>query len=423
MVNNQRVIEKVQLAIALSRLAQEPQEEGAKKPLRFTRSMRLAAALAALVLLLSGTVVAVEYFSALSGDELALRAEYQGSGIVLVYVENQSTKELTFEKKLKLMQWSTGEEIPPVSNALEMENTVFSAGSAGVMTIDISQMYDIAALEKPLEEGDWYYFVLTNQSFLFGNDWQCSVDFCESAEAEITYTDAMELPTIGETAYEELQAYFDEWVLNPTGKRTKVEEYYQTVAQLLAAEEQAGKHIVSTVDPWLFVGRPEEGTVFDARVPASIQYQLVGETHSILDAFNIPVGASMQDTCMVLTVPIPTNSADIATADGSAIPLIYIFQYVREELEAPNAYAFIRGQLYTAAELESYLVYRDDTHVCYNMTTLFYTDLEGYVETYTAHRDDLYLDEGVETRLRNVYEYYMNPENLEKAFYYEGAGD
>ena len=32
-------------------------------------------------------------------------------------------------------------------------------------------------MEKSLPEGDWYYFVLTNNHFAFGQDWMCTFDF------------------------------------------------------------------------------------------------------------------------------------------------------------------------------------------------------------------------------------------------------
>ena len=32
-------------------------------------------------------------------------------------------------------------------------------------------------MEENLPEGDWYYFVLTNNNFAFGQDWMCSFDF------------------------------------------------------------------------------------------------------------------------------------------------------------------------------------------------------------------------------------------------------
>ena len=33
------------------------------------------------------------------------------------------------------------------------------------------------AMEENLPEGDWYYFILTNNNFAFGQDWMCSFDF------------------------------------------------------------------------------------------------------------------------------------------------------------------------------------------------------------------------------------------------------
>ena len=45
------------------------------------------------------------------------------------------------------------------------------------MTINLSLAYDIQLLETPLENGDHYYLVLTNNGFLLGQDWHCSVNF------------------------------------------------------------------------------------------------------------------------------------------------------------------------------------------------------------------------------------------------------
>ena len=46
------------------------------------------------------------------------------------------------------------------------------------MTIDLSAAYDFSVLEQPLVD-DHYYFVLTNNNFLFGQDWMCSIEFTE----------------------------------------------------------------------------------------------------------------------------------------------------------------------------------------------------------------------------------------------------
>lgn len=431
MINNDEIIKKLKMNIAISNLKKEINLDNYEKEYalknKFWRGYEMKKRIAIIIisiLFISGTVFAFELFSGLNGDELSLNATYDGNGIVSIYVENKSDKELNFEENIKLMRWSENEEVKTISSELKMENTKFAPNSTGVMKIDISKMYDLSELEKSLTDDDYYYFILTNNNFIFGNDWQCSIDFSKNNDTsitnEITYVEQVELDEnlVIKSNYEELEEYFEEWVINPTERNKKVGEYYQKVYELLEIERKNGKNIISSVDPWLFVGKPDENTIFDTRVSKEMQYQLVGENHFSLDAFNIPVGSSEFDSCMVLNTVIPNNYSDISTADGSPIPLIYIFQYNLKELQQSNSYVFIRGKLYNYDELDKYKVYQDDKYVCYNVTELFYKNLEGYVDTYTKDRDDIYMDDGVRTRIRNIYEYYMNKENLEKAFYY-----
>jgi len=131
-----------------------------------------------LVVLLSGfSLSAFGYakFSALAGDELSLGSEYLGNGIVEITVENRSDVDLQFQEQVRLMRWNDTQEIPAHGDVV-FENTDFSAGESGVMRLDLSDAYDIAALEVPLTD-DHYYFMLTNNNFLFYHDWMCAVDF------------------------------------------------------------------------------------------------------------------------------------------------------------------------------------------------------------------------------------------------------
>lgn len=144
----------------------------------------------AAILLCGFSMTAFTYnlFSSLRGDELSLSASYQGNGIVSVQVENRSDKQLNFQPQLKLIRWSTGQEIKPVSDDVVFSKTEFQPHTSGTMTVDLSQAYDIEQLEQPLNE-DHYYFVLTNNDFLFGQDWMCTVYFCEPVEIEMEYPD------------------------------------------------------------------------------------------------------------------------------------------------------------------------------------------------------------------------------------------
>lgn len=59
-----------------------------------------------------------------------------------------------------------------------MQGTAIAPHSQGVVSIDISEGYDVEAMmEEKLQERDVYYFVLTNNNFAFGQDWMCSFDF------------------------------------------------------------------------------------------------------------------------------------------------------------------------------------------------------------------------------------------------------
>ena len=122
------------------------------------RPVLVAAAMA--VCSLTMMAFSADLFSPLTGDELRLCATYEGDGLVAVYVENHSDKELRFQEQLKLMRWSTAEEITPLSNEIIFGETDFPSHTAGIMTIDLSGAYNIAALEKPMV-GDHYYLVLT----------------------------------------------------------------------------------------------------------------------------------------------------------------------------------------------------------------------------------------------------------------------
>lgn len=122
--------------------------------------------------------LAVSRFSSLEEDDLALAAVYEGDGIVQITVKNRSDKDLDFEEQLKVMQWNTSKEVEPTEDGdVIFLGTSIPAGETGTMTINLSLAYDIQRLETPLENGDHYYLVLTNNGFLLGQDWHCSVNF------------------------------------------------------------------------------------------------------------------------------------------------------------------------------------------------------------------------------------------------------
>ena len=72
----------------------------------------------------------------------------------------------------------------------------------------------------------------------------------------------------------------------------------------------------------------------------------------------------------------------------------------------------------TFEELKGYKVYEDQQYTVYEVTDLFYTDLDAYLDYFLTTRTDIYSDEQVRQRIRNIYDYYKVKENLTNAFYY-----
>lgn len=129
---------------------------------------------AVLVCSLTMTAFAVSLFSSLSGDDLSLSATYEGNGIVTIQVANKSDKDLSFQRQLKLMRWSTGKEVEPVSDTIVFDGTEFEAHTNGVMTVDLSKAYDMDFLEQPLADDtirtEMFLLAVSTTMYLLNND-------------------------------------------------------------------------------------------------------------------------------------------------------------------------------------------------------------------------------------------------------------
>ena len=385
-----------------------------RHPLRTT--VLLAAVLA---LALSLSAFAAGLFSPLAGDDLSLSADYLGDGLVAIQVENNSDKELVFQPQLKLMRWSTAREVQPLSDTILFENTDFAPHSSGVMTVDLSRAYDLALLEEPLTD-DHYYFVLTNNNFLFGQDWMCTVTFAEPlltpqeeadpmtpAEADAALVDRVEA---------ELQPYFQNYPTDVEERRERAEEYLAKCGDLLA---ELGVQVVPTASPMLALDCFDTGVVFDETVPPDSQHQLTWQSWSLLDGYGLPVGASAEDRAMVLSAIVPQHEGDI---DGASLPLAYFFAYQVSDIGSGEDYAFVHGRLLTFREMEEYKVYEDGEYVLYDVTDLFYTDLHQHVESMASQRSDIYFDQQVWTRVENLCRFFRDREVLASRLVYVGSG-
>lgn len=380
----------------------------------FRRPTRVLALLVAvLVCLLSLTAFAARLFSSLSGDDLSLSATYEGNGIVQIEIENRSDKELELQHNIKLMLWSTGEEILPLSNQIEFEHTNFAPHTRGIMTIDLSKAYDIEQLERPLVN-DNYYVVLTNNQFTFGQDWMCTIWFADP-EVSNPVPSPLAPASPDEAALqgisESLQAYFSEITFDIDQRRQLNADYVQAYTALLDAFDGT---IVSSVSPLsLFVDVPED-VVFDSTLRPEEQRGLVGQHRYTSDA-NFKLLATETETALTISALLPSLHYPAADA-GTYVPLLYLFIYEKDAVHVTQDHAFLYGQIISFADMEVDKVYEDEQYVCYNMTRLVYSDFDAYLERFLSQNPDIRYDEQVQERIENIYQYYQD--HLSHLFFY-----
>lgn len=74
-----------------------------------------------------------------------------------IVIINESDRELKLQDSVKVMQWSTGKEVEGDNEKIRMSGLTIAPHSQGVVPIDISEGYDVGAMEENLQEKDWYY--------------------------------------------------------------------------------------------------------------------------------------------------------------------------------------------------------------------------------------------------------------------------
>lgn len=241
--------------------------------------------------------------------------------MVFVHVENKSDKDLHFQPTLKLMRWSTGEEVEPLSGKVSFRNTKIPAHSSGTMVIDLSEAYDMALLETPLSDNDWYYFVLTNNNFMFGQDWMCTVKFAQPTPTQkddpVPIPPVKADPELITKITEELRPYFESYTLDVSERNRLSDEYLKLCRQLLG---QLDANVVSSVSPMeLTLIDSGQSVLFDPTVPEDMQLQLTGLHRRPTDGYDKIIGSSAGENAMVLSAYIPQRKGEI---DGGVdIPL------------------------------------------------------------------------------------------------------
>lgn len=384
---------------------------------------------AAIVACLAMAAFTYPLFSSLDGDEVSFSAVYEGNGIVSIQVENLSDKTLKFQKKTKLMRWVTSEELPRLGGEAVFENTRFEPHSRGTMTIDLSRAYDMQAIEEVYNRDEWFYLVLTNNNFLFGQDWMCSVNFGQQEAEEISTEETVPSvtvePMIAADIAEELRFYFadsygDELLAFNEANflyQQKVEEvlarFEGTVVPALGPTLMVGGPS-EFLDPEPIMGKPPEGVIFDASVPEEAQYLLTLSDWTYTDGYGRMV-ASADEKAWAQTVMLPQYPGQ--TDGGVALPLIFLFVYDAEQAK-PDNYAFIYGQLHSFGELESCKVLEDEHYAVYDATDLIYRDVDAYLDYFLTARTDVYCDDQIRQRVHKVYDFYQDKENIREMYGY-----
>jgi len=367
-------------------------------------------------------------FSSLDGDELSLSAVYEGNGVVSVRVENRSDKKLRFQNQTKLIRWVTGEELPQLDGEPIFENIEFGPHSTDTMTIDLSAAYDLKAIEEKFNREEWFYLLLTNNNFLFGQDWMCSVNFGQQEpepQQEKTTPPIPAESAVAQEIEEELRFYFEEsygdtlMAFNAANFR-----YQQKVEEVLARFDGT---VVPALGPTLMVGgpseflepeptmnKPPEGTIFDAIVPEEQQYLLTGAQWRYADTYGRMV-ATADEKAWVQTAILPQHPGQ--TDGGVSLPLIFLFVY-DAKMAKPENYAFIYGQIHSFAQLESCKVLEDAYYAIYDATNLIYTDVDACLDYFLTTRSDVYCDAQIRQRVHNVYDFYRDKNNIRAMYGY-----
>ena len=380
-----------------------------KNPVRFAL---LTAVL--LACFLSVTTFADDLFSSLEGDALGFCSEYCGDGIVLIEVENRSNKTLRFQEKIKVVQWTTAKEVLPSSGQISFDGLTVKPHSTNVMRIDLSEAYDLELLEKPLSAGDYYYLVLTNNNFNFGQDWMCSVDFApqETLETISTSDTNYEIEADSDLLSkieERIKWYFENVTFDIKQRTMLAAEYAQNCQDLF---KERGVNVIAPVAPHL-AAKDDVGIIFDETVSSDKQYELVGQQYHVADWKFKMLAGGLSEKALVISAALPElNGNEIA----DFLPLIYMFTYPKSQIKSDDDYIFVYGQLFRLADLEDNKVFEDDLYVSYDMTFAVYSDLWENVESFVEWRGDALYNEHVQRRIENIRNYYS--EHLHELIFY-----
>lgn len=83
----------------------------------------------------------------------------------------------------------------------------------------------------------------------------------------------------------------------------------------------------------------------------------------------------------------------------------YVMIYDAQQCQTSDVYTLIHGQLVPISELSRHTVYEDSQYIAYNVTDYFFTNIDSHILAFQSWRTDLFFNDDVYDRIRNVYGY------------------
>jgi len=191
-----------------------------------------------------------------------------------------------------------------------------------------------------------------------------------------------------------LKAYFENFTPDVFARWADVPNYLELVEQELALVDG---NIVAPMDPFYYWDLEEYHTLVQS---------------SCFDGYNKLLGRNDTEKIKHISVFVP-RLLDGKELNGSQeIPLFYLWIFAKADIQSPDDYAFIRGNLLTFREMEEYKVFEDEDFVIYEMHHLVYSDLRNYVEEMIIQNDSIYFDEEIWERIQRFYDTFSDRERM-----------
>ena len=333
------------------------------------------------------------YFSTLAGDNLILTATYAGDGIVLAQIEKQSDRDLKLEPRVRLLYYSDKEPVKTTGQDPVITGLTIPGNAKQTVRIDLRNAYDLDQLERTYN--DFIMLQLTNKGFAPGQKWTCIVSFRKESSNYVPQYVTTSDTVRAEHVLPSLKAYFENFTPDVFARWADVPDYLELVEDELS---QVNGNIVAPVDPFYYWDLAEHHTLVQS---------------SCFDGYNKLLGRNDVEKIKHISIFVP-RLLDGKELDGTQeIPIFYLWIFAKSDIQSPDDYAFMRGNLLTFRQIEEYKVYEDNEHVIYEMHHLIYSDLRSYVEEMLIQNDSIYFNEEIWERIQHFYNTYNNREILQ----------